>query len=155
MYDLRGEALRPTVRSVVQLVDLGAESAADTQAERLVQVAAGRVRSSQSTLTAEVAPDSEFRLAWLRVEGWRAQLRKGGDVVERARWAWKMEDLVAVGARARRASIPDIVACVPSSMKGSVRRRSGGGGGGGNHSNAVVARSKHGSTKSVRWLDGA
>lgn len=28
----------------------------------------------------------EYRMAWLWVEGWRARLRGGGDVVERGRW---------------------------------------------------------------------
>lgn len=28
----------------------------------------------------------ELRLAWLWVEGWRARLRAGGDVVERSRY---------------------------------------------------------------------
>jgi len=30
----------------------------------------------------------EFRLAWLWVEGWRAQLRMGGDIVEKERRVW-------------------------------------------------------------------
>lgn len=36
--------------------------------------------------------DSVARIAWLWAEGWRARLRGGGDVVERARWEWKLED---------------------------------------------------------------
>ena len=28
----------------------------------------------------------ECKMAWLWVEGWRAQLRGGGDIVEKARW---------------------------------------------------------------------
>lgn len=134
----------------MQLVDLHAESAEDTQSEGRaavgVQAAAQQVRHPQdATTSSEVARGSEFRLAWLMVEGWRAQLRKGGDVVEKARWEWRVEDLMAQ-SRARRASIPDIVARVPSSMKGSVRS-------GGNR-NTVVARSQAGSTKSVRWRAG-
>ncbi|TLS27261.1 hypothetical protein PpBr36_04111 [Pyricularia pennisetigena] len=35
---------------------------------------------------------SVARIAWLWAEGWRARLRGGGDVVERARWEWKLED---------------------------------------------------------------
>lgn len=126
----------------MQVVDLRAERAADTQSVRMVQAAEGKV-SSQSTLTSEVDPGSEFRLAWLRVEGWRAQLRKSGDVVEKARWEWKVQDMMAA-SRARRGSIPDIVAGVPSSMKGSVKS-------GGNRN--VGARSQAGSTKSVQWRD--
>lgn len=132
------------VRKVVQLVDLGAESASDTKSERMVQVAEGQV-GSQYTVAPEVKPGSDFRLAWLMVEGWRAQLRKGGDVVERARWEWKVEDLMAA-SRARSASIPDIVAGVPSSMKASVKS-------GGNRN--LASRSQYGSrsAKSVRWMD--
>ncbi|OAA67083.1 hypothetical protein SPI_01659 [Niveomyces insectorum RCEF 264] len=37
-------------------------------------------------------PCSPFRLAWLRAEGWRQQLRKSGDVVEACRWEWRVED---------------------------------------------------------------
>ncbi|KAK3290536.1 uncharacterized protein B0H64DRAFT_452680 [Chaetomium fimeti] len=33
----------------------------------------------------------EARLAWMWVEGWRARLRKGGDVVEKARWEWRLD----------------------------------------------------------------
>lgn len=124
-------------------MDLRAESAADTQAERKVQVAGGQV-SSRLTLTAEVEPDSVFRLPWLRAEGWRAKLRKAGDMVERARWEAKAEDLLAAG-RARKVSIPDIVTGMPSSMRGSVRS--------GRNSNATTAPSYRESPKSVRWRD--
>jgi hypothetical protein len=34
----------------------------------------------------------EARLAWQWVEGWRARLRKGGDMIEEARWEWRLED---------------------------------------------------------------
>jgi hypothetical protein len=33
----------------------------------------------------------DARLAWRWVEGWRSRLRKGGDVVEKARWEWRLE----------------------------------------------------------------
>ncbi|KAJ4385613.1 hypothetical protein N0V93_010042 [Gnomoniopsis smithogilvyi] len=143
--DLRGDgsvALSPTVRKVVEVVDLRAESANDTQSERKVSVAEGQV-SSKFTITPEVEPGSDFRLAWLRVEGWRAELRKAGDIVERARWEWKLDDLMAE-SRARRASIPDIVAGFPSSMKGSMKS-------GGNRN--AASRSLYSSGKSVRWRD--
>lgn len=145
MSDLRGDgsvALSPTVRKVVEVVDLRAESANDTQSERKVSVAEGQV-SSKFTITPEVEPGSDFRLAWLRVEGWRAELRKAGDIVERARWEWKLDDLMAE-SRARRASIPDIVAGFPSSMKGSMKS-------GGNRN--AASRSLYSSGKSVRWRD--
>lgn len=161
MSDFRGlRASGPssptTVRRVVQLVDLHSESANDTRSERKVQQqvivadddddeAEGRVSCETTIMPGEVSPGSDFRLAWLMVEGWRAKLRKAGDFVERARWEWKLDDLLAE-SRARRASIPDIVAGVPSSMKGSVKS-------GGNR-NAPPSRSQYGgSVKSVRWRD--
>lgn len=154
-----GPSSPTTVRRVVQLVDLHSESANDTRSERKVQQqqqgvvadddddeAGGRRVSCETTIMpGEVDPGSDFRLAWLMVEGWRAKLRKAGDFVERARWEWKLDDLLAE-SRARRASIPDIVAVVPSSMKGSVKS-------GGNR-NAPPSRSQYGgSVKSVRWRD--
>ena len=33
----------------------------------------------------------EARLAWMWVQGWRARLRKGGDVVEKARLEWQLD----------------------------------------------------------------
>ena len=33
----------------------------------------------------------DARLAWQWVEGWRARLRRGGDVVEKARWEWRLD----------------------------------------------------------------
>ncbi len=39
----------------------------------------------------------DVRLAWRWVEGWRARLRKGVDVVERGRWEWRVDRQV-VGA---------------------------------------------------------
>ncbi|KAK3323276.1 hypothetical protein B0T19DRAFT_462756 [Cercophora scortea] len=39
---------------------------------------------------AEVMGD--LRLPWLWVEGWRARLRGGGDIVEKARWEWRVDD---------------------------------------------------------------
>ncbi|KAH8882904.1 hypothetical protein GQ53DRAFT_831100 [Thozetella sp. PMI_491] len=54
----------------------------------------------------EAAGDS--RMAWLWVEGWRAQLRKSGDIVEKHRWEWKMEDRLG-----RHNNLPAIVTKVP------------------------------------------
>lgn len=34
------------------------------------------------------ARDPDLRLAWLFAQGWRAQLTKSGDFVERSRWQW-------------------------------------------------------------------
>jgi hypothetical protein len=33
----------------------------------------------------------DAKLAWRWVEGWRARLRKGGDMVEKARWEWRLD----------------------------------------------------------------
>jgi hypothetical protein len=55
-------------------------------------------------------------LAWLWVEGWRARLRVSGDIVEKARWEWRMDDLIG-----RPNKIPVIQATVRnvSVLKGS------------------------------------
>lgn len=42
-------------------------------------------------------PDSPYRHAWLWVRGWRARLTAGGDVVERERWRWRVEDQLRLG----------------------------------------------------------
>jgi hypothetical protein len=75
---------------------------------------------------AETEAAGEFRLAWLWAEGWRARLRKGGDIVEKARWEWRVDDI------GRPNMVPLIVARVPgvSVLKGEglkpvrVRRKS-------------------------------
>jgi hypothetical protein len=56
----------------------------------------------------------DFRLAWLRVEGWRAQLRKGGDIVEKARWEWRVDDVSK-----HPNMVPVIVAKIPGVLRGS------------------------------------
>lgn len=129
---------RPKLRKVVQTIDLRAETADDVHSDRTVNVAEGRV-SSAYTINPEVESDSEFRLAWLWVEGWRAQLRKGGDTVERARWEWRVDDLLRK-SRDNKAmnSVPDIVARLP----GALRKSS-------NHNK----RRRHGIRKSVHWPD--
>lgn len=50
----------------------------------------------------------DFRLAWLWAEGWRARLRKSGDIVEKARWEWRMDDMIGHPNK-----VPIIVAKVP------------------------------------------
>ncbi|KAJ2903796.1 hypothetical protein MKZ38_009362 [Zalerion maritima] len=40
----------------------------------------------------EVASGSEYRLSWVWTDGWRSRLRKAGDVVEKARWEFRVED---------------------------------------------------------------
>lgn len=87
------QTLKPKVRRVVRLVDLRAESADDVHADRTVQSARGSIWS-QDAISAEVEGGSEFRLAWMWVEGWRAQLRKAGDLVEKERWEWRVDDIL-------------------------------------------------------------
>lgn len=129
---------RPRLRKVVQTIDLRAERADDVDSDRMVNVAEGRV-SSAYTINPQVESDSEFRLAWLWVEGWRAQLRKGGDTVERARWDWKVDELLAKSRDNRaRNSIPDIVARLPGALR---------------KSSNCNRRRRHGTSKSVHWPD--
>lgn len=122
----------------MQTVDLRAETADDVHSDRMVSVAEGMV-SSAYMINPEVESDSEFRLAWLWVEGWRAQLRKGGDTVERARWEWRVDDLLGRSQDNKaRNNIPDIVARLP----GALRKSS-------NHNK----RRRQGTRKSVHWPD--
>lgn len=102
------------------MVDLCAETADDVHRDRMVSTAEGKV-SSVYTTKPQVGSESEFRLAWLWVEGWRAQLRKGGDTVERARWGWKVEeDLVGKSKdNQARNTVPDIVARQPGALRKS------------------------------------
>lgn len=76
-----------------------------------------------STITEEVSIDdlerdrfsssgphasSEFRLAWLWIEGRREQLRRCGDVVEQHRWEWRLDRTMHAPNR-----VPSIVARAP------------------------------------------
>jgi len=88
---------------------------------------------------AAVQGEDAFRLAWLWVEGWRAQLRKGGDIVEANRWEWRIDGLTT-----GRNRVPSI--CVkrvpgPSALKGAEGAR-------------VVQRAGRGrdQRKGVRWV---
>ncbi len=71
------------------------EEAEETKTARLrlrAKPAIGLARSGSNAPPRgykEAAGDA--RLAWRWVEGWRARLRKGGDVVEKARWEWRVE----------------------------------------------------------------
>lgn len=141
---------RPKLIKVVQEVNLATEHANDIHDSRIITVAEGRVRS-EYTASAEVETDSEYRLAWIFIEGWRARLRKSGDVVEKARWEWRVGDLmdkahgrqVSSGNTARRrGGGPDVIALVPSCL-----RKSGNG-----NENMRVDEAKR-RKKSVHWLD--
>ncbi|KAL1849418.1 hypothetical protein VTK73DRAFT_9878 [Phialemonium thermophilum] len=78
---------------------------------------AARTRSSSKQANPPEAT-GEYRLAWLWIEGWRERLRKSGDIVEKARWEWRVDDLVR---RRPQNNIPVIVARVPgvSVLKGA------------------------------------
>ena len=62
-----------------------------------------RGSSNRRPRYAEAVGDA--RLAWRWVEGWRARLRKGGDVVEKARWEWRLD-------RTRPMGVPSVVPVV-------------------------------------------
>lgn len=38
----------------------------------------------------------DARLAWRWVQGWRARLQNGGDIVEKVRWEWRLDRQMAV-----------------------------------------------------------
>jgi hypothetical protein len=42
--------------------------------------------STESEKEQEVKVQGELKMAWLWVEGWRARLRAGGDLVEKCRY---------------------------------------------------------------------
>lgn len=81
-------------------------------------------------------PSSEFRLAWLFIEGRREQLRRCGDVVEQHRWEWRLDRTMHTPNR-----VPSIVAKTP--MSGVLLFS-----GVGINERVVRRRSKR---KSVRW----
>jgi hypothetical protein len=58
----------------------------------------------------------DAKLAWQWVEGWRARLRKGGDVVEKARWEWKLDRQMR-----EPNNVPVVVVSVPE-VVGNVER---------------------------------
>jgi hypothetical protein len=60
---------------------------------------------------AEAAGDA--RLAWRWVEGWRARLRKGGDVVEKARWEWRLDRTRSMGVPS---TVPVVVVGEPEGV---------------------------------------
>jgi hypothetical protein len=58
----------------------------------------------------------EYRIPWLWVEGWRARLRKCGDVIEQTRWEFRMDD------RLRGANELPLIVAVPKPGDGVLRR---------------------------------
>lgn len=49
--------------------------------------------------------ESVFRLAWLFVEGWRHELRKAGDMIEKARWEWEIDGTTTTRPHSRASSL--------------------------------------------------
>lgn len=80
----------------------------------------------------------DLRLPWMWVEGWRARLRMSGDVVEKSRWEWRMDD--APGMRVVN-TVPIVVATTP--VLGGVLAV-----GGGLDIEGLVGEARR---KSVRW----
>ena len=51
-----------------------------------------RLRAATTSVSLPPGNGSDFRLAWLWAEGWRAaQLRKSGEIVEQTRWEWRLD----------------------------------------------------------------
>ena len=71
------------------------EAGLDYEAETLV--GSGRLAPTEAA--------NEFRYAWLWAEGWRARLRKCGDIIEKHRWEGRLEDSMG-----RENNVPIIVA---------------------------------------------
>lgn len=145
---------RPKVRRVVRLADLRAESADDVHVDYTVQTARDMESPREAAaIKPEVQGNSEFRLAWLWVEGWRAQLRKAGDLVEKERWEWRVDDLLLGEGQGRNiARRPEMVSAgsvhgrlatrVNRNLDSTARDECNGGDGNGN-----------GPRKRVRWQD--
>ncbi len=66
---------------------------------------------------------------WLWAEGWRQRLRKSGDIVEKSRWEWRVDDVVGRGRGGRGGrddkAIPHIVARLPTALKGGAAEGGG------------------------------
>ncbi len=111
-----------SIKSEVSVDDASSDSDSDTYvgSTGTPDLLLPRPRTPKPSYTEAIG---DFRLAWLRVEGWRAQLRKSGDIVERHRWEWRAEDRPGLHNK-----LPVIVAKVPgvSVLKGGefrVKRR--------------------------------
>ncbi len=84
----------PSVRSITSDVPVD-EAGSDSESDTLV----GLDRPAPT----EAA--NEFRYAWLWAEGWRARLRKCGDIIEKHRWEGRLEERMG-----RENNVPIIVA---------------------------------------------
>lgn len=107
-----------SIKTEVTLDDNSSESGSDSETTTATSAPTEdgtppeRKRRSRAS-----GPDGDFRLAWIWVQGWRERLRKSGDMVEKARWEWRLDDAVM----RRPNAIPVIVARVPgvSALKGA------------------------------------
>lgn len=80
-----------------------------------------RTRRTRARTPSPPRRDSDARLAWVFVQGWRERLRNAGDVVERCRWEWRLEDM---GVRGSSGMGVGMRASVGSGMVlGDMRRR--------------------------------
>ena len=94
----------------------GEEKGSAATTHRLMRTTAtiGPKRSAQRPSYTGAVGDA--KLAWQWVEGWRARLRKGGDVVEKARWEWKLDRQMR-----EPNNVPVVVVSVPE-VVGNVER---------------------------------
>lgn len=109
-----------SVRTEVALDDDSSESGSDsatTAATSVPPTEDGSSLPERKRRSRNDGPDDDFRLAWIWVQGWRARLRKSGDVVEKARWEWRLDDAMM----RRPNAVPVIIARVPgvSALKGA------------------------------------
>ena len=84
----------PSVRSIRSELAVD-DASSDSESETVVGL--GRPAPTEAA--------NEFRYAWLWAEGWRARLRKCGDIIEKQRWEGRLEDSMG-----RENKVPIIVA---------------------------------------------
>ncbi|KAM7207840.1 hypothetical protein V8F20_001882 [Naviculisporaceae sp. PSN 640] len=103
-------ALRPRIHSITSEIHVDNDNDNDDE---------GHCHYSLTTKQGQAKGD--LRLPWIWVEGWRARLRMSGDVVEKSRWEWKMDDAPGIRQRERAGTvvsqIPSVVS-VPDSGRG-------------------------------------
>lgn len=96
---LEGNFDRLHVHSIMAEVDVDDDSDDDhAEEEDATDQATTSSTTATSSLGRSVQQRPEYseavgdaRLAWQWVEGWRARLRRGGDLVEQARWEWRLD----------------------------------------------------------------
>lgn len=80
----------------------------------------GKIDLAEGMRGQKTGVKGDFRLAWQWVEGWRARLGKGGDIVEQARWQWRLDDRMRVPN-----TVPLVVAKLPSVLVASSKTGNG------------------------------